>query len=283
MSGADPGAGTAPLVLVTRPPDGTDRLVALLEGRGYRVAAVPTVETRSSAPGGPLDRAIADLGGWDWIVVTSATGARAVFEALTRTGTASRGRDGATRMTRWAAVGPATAAALQALAIRVDLVPGEQTGLGIARELAAVCAADHARVLLARADAAGADLPGALRAAGVDVHDVVAYHTVEAPPESAAALAAALADGALAAIVVASGSAVRGLARLATDAGLIHRVLATPLVSIGPSTSAVARDLGIAGVIQATSPTPEALVAAVDASPLAPPPPSAHSRRSSWP
>ena len=279
MSTSHIAARPAPLVLVTRPPDAADRVVALLEARGYRVAAVPTVATRSSPPGGALDDAVGDVGGWDWIVVTSATGARAVAGALTRTGTGSRGRDGSGRATRWAAVGPATAAALEALAIPVDLVPREPTGVGIARDVAGTGSAANARVLLARADRAAGDLPAALRAAGADVHDVVAYHTVEAPPESAPALTAALADGALAAIIVASGSAVRGLVRLATDAGLVHRVLATPLISIGPSTSVVARDLGIAGVVQAASPSAEALVAAVDASPLAPPLQPVSSRR----
>jgi uroporphyrinogen-III synthase len=279
MSAADMAARAAPLVLVTRPPDAADRLVALLQARGYRVAAVPTVETRPSPPGGPLDHAIADPDGWDWIVVTSATGARAAGEALTRTGTAGGGRGGTARTTRWAAVGPATAGALQALGIPVDLVPRESTGAGIASDLVAPGTARYARILLARADAAAGDLPAALRAAGADVHEVVAYHTVEAPPESAAPLDAALVDGTLAAIVVASGSAVRGLVRLATAAGLLHRVLATPLIAIGPSTSAAARDLRIAGVVQAVAPTPEALVAAVDASVLAPPVAPAPSRR----
>jgi len=264
MSAAEGSARRALLVLVTRPSDAADPLVMLLEARGYRVASVPTVETRSAAPGGPLDHAIADAEGWDWIVVTSATGARAVGDALTRSGIGNRGRNGGSRMTHWAAVGPATAAALQAQDIPVDLVPHEPTGMGIARDLIASHVADRARVLLARADAASADLPAALRSAGIDVHDVVAYRTVEAPPESTPALAAALADGALAAIVVASGSAVRGLLRLAMDAGLIRRVHVTPLISIGPSTSAVARDLGIATVVQASAPTAEALVAAVE-------------------
>ncbi len=270
-----------PLVLVTRPPDASDRVAALLASRGYRVAAVPTVETRLAPAGGPLDAALIDPPGWDWLVVTSVTGARAVAEALARTGTGTRGLDGTPRATRWAAVGPATAAALRALALPVDLVPREATGAGIARELVAGGATRGARILLARADAAAADLPDALRAAGADVHEVIAYHTAEAPAESAGSLAVALEDGTLAAIVVASGSAVRGLVRLATEAGLLHRVLATPLVTIGPSTSAVARELGIAGVVQAESPTPEALVAAVEASPLAPPLPPLPSRRSS--
>ncbi len=269
----------APLVLVTRPSGLADPLVPLLAARGYRVAAVATVVTSPVAADGALDRALTDPDGWAWIVVTSAFGATVVGEALARAPgdrparpsnldrAAARTQGGGTprKSPRWAAVGPATAAELERWGIRVDLVPLESSGVGIARELTARSDLRGLRVLLGRADAASSDLPDALRAAGAQVHEVMAYHTLEAPGESAAGVAEALADGDLAAIVVASGSAVRGLVALATGAGLRDRVLAMPLVSIGPRTTAVARDLGIATVVEADRPSAEALAAAVAA------------------
>lgn len=251
---------SAPLVLVTRPSGPADPLVAVLRARRYRVAAVPTVEIRPIAPDGPLDRALTDPDGWAWIVVTSALGAAIVGETLAR----SQGRVTPRQSPRWAAVGPATADALERSGIRVDLVPHESSGVGIARELTTRSDLRGLRVLLTRADAASRDLPTALAAAGAEVHDVVAYHTVEAPGGSAGAVAEALADGDLAAIVVASGSAVRGLFQLASDAGMRQRMLETPIVSIGPRTSAVARDLGVATVVEADQPSTKALAAAID-------------------
>src|SRR5438874_1039543 len=88
--------------------------------------------------------------------------------------------------------------------------------------------------LLARADAAAADLPAALRAAGALVDEVAVYHTVVGPDSSRAGVAAALADPALAGAVFASGSAVRGLVRLGGEPA--RRL---PAVTIGPSTTAV--------------------------------------------
>lgn len=257
----DPGApgGAGDLVLVTRPSGSDDRLSGLLRDRGYRVASVPTMAYGPAVPGGELDRALADDQGWDWIVVTSVAGALATGEALART----PGRSG--RLAAWAAVGPATAAALASLGIAVDLVPREQTGLGLARALSARAALLGCRVLLPRAEAASTDLPEALRNAGADVHEVTAYRTVTAPAESAPGIVAVLTDPDLGAIVVASGSAVRGLVRLAAEAGLSDRVRATPVVAIGPTSREAAREQGLVHVTQASEPTLEALVAAVAA------------------
>ena len=273
----------ARLVLVTRPSGPADPLVAVLQARGYRVAPVPTVVTRPAPSGGMLDGALDDPDGWAWIVVTSATGAAIVGEAMARArdqratltdrddaAARTQGGNGPQRRPRWAAVGSATAAALERSGIPVDLVPPESSGIGIARELTAHSDLRGLRILLARADAASRDLPDALRAAGAEVHEVVAYHTVEAPRESAGPLAEVLADGDLAAIVAASGSAVRGLVALASDAGLNHRVLATTLISIGPPTSRVARDLGFTRVFEAERPSMEALATAIDAAALSP-------------
>ena len=55
-------------ILVTRPQAERDPVVGLLQERGYRVHAVPTVATV------PIKIGLPDLERYDWIVVTSATG-----------------------------------------------------------------------------------------------------------------------------------------------------------------------------------------------------------------
>ena len=81
---------------------------------------------------------------------------------------------------------------------------------------------------------------------------------MEGPEASRAPLDLALADPELAAVVFASGSAVRGLQRLAT-----REVSTLPAVSIGPATSEVARREGFRVAAEATRPSVEGLVAAV--------------------
>ncbi len=258
-----------PLILVTRPApeSGIDQLVTALVTTGLRVACVPTISLQSVAPGGPLDDAVSATAGWDWIVVTSATGARAVASAIARAGGPRSSPDGGSDGPRWAAVGPSTAAALADSGIRADLVPRRSSGAATAAAIIGLSPTgrlDGRRILLARADAAAPDLPTRLRAAGADVHDVIAYRTFEGPADARCALVATMADPDLAAIVFASGSAARGLvALLDADPAALRCAGTTPAVAIGPATSAVLRDLGFANVTEAVSPSVPALAAAV--------------------
>src|SRR5439155_9008377 len=201
-------------VLVTRPGGENDPLVAALHARGYRVSAVPTVLTRAVSVEWP------DLARYDWVIVTSATGVATLPGALAGP--------------RWAAVGESTASALRAKGVSADIVPAEANGAALAKALPDPAGA---RVLLVRASLADPDLPAGLRGRGALVEEITAYETVEGPAESAEDLRQALQQADLAAVVFASGSAVRGFMKLGGPTNI-------PAVTIGPHTSAVARDSG---------------------------------------
>ncbi len=220
-------------IIVTRPQGAADPLAGDLAGHGYRVHAVPTVATEA------MPVTAADLKGFDWIIVTSAAGVTALPFLP--------------RSARWAAVGTATAAALEARGISAELVPEPANGEGLAKALPD---AAGRRVLLARADTAAADLPEILRARGAEVVELAVYRTVEGPERSREALAAALADPRLRAVVFASGSAARGFLRLGGGTGI-------PAVTIGPRTSEAARAAGFAVVAEAREQTTAALSQAV--------------------
>ena len=221
-------------VLVTRPGGADDPVVAELESRGYRVSAVPTVATRR------LDVDWPDLAVYDWIVLTSAAGVHALPEVPTGP--------------RWAAVGEATAAALRSRGPTRVFVPDEANGAALS---AAMPDPSGARVLLVRASRADVDLPDGLRRRGALVDEITAYETVEGPEESAGELRRALEHRDLAAVVFASGSAVRGFTRLGGPATL-------PAITIGPRTTAVAREAGFKVVAEAAGQSVPELVAAVE-------------------
>jgi len=254
-------------ILCTRPDGLADPLVAALASAGHRVHAVPTVALAPVEPGSPLDHAAARLGSYDWIVVTSAAGARAIVEAARRHG-ALQGTDPdlAASPPRWAAVGEATAAVLEAAGVSVSVVPDVSRGDAITAALLAAGPLAARRVVLPRSDHADEALPRALRGAGAAVDEVIAYRTVEGPSANAGALRDALADAGLQAIVLCSGSAVRGLLALSAGADSTKphpRVAATALVSIGPSTSAVIRGSGLEVAVEAAHPSVEGLLSAV--------------------
>jgi uroporphyrinogen-III synthase len=214
-------------VLLTR--DG-DALAPQLEARGLHVYSIPLIRTVELPP------PALDLAGFDWVVVTSVAAVR----ALARRFDLSQGR-------AWAAVGPATAQALRAAGVAEVVVPAEPNGLAIADALGDVAGR---RLLLARGDLAAADLPDRLRELGGDVVEVTVYRTEVGPADSKGPLAAALADPELRAAVYASGSALYGAVALAGEAA--RRV---PAVSIGPRTTAVARELGFQVAGEAATPS----------------------------
>jgi uroporphyrinogen-III synthase len=231
-------------VLVTRPAGQADRVVGALEAAGYRVLAVPTVATQR------LDFDRPDLAVYDWVVVTSAAG----VEALAPSPLRGEGQgEGLKLGPRWAAVGQATARALRAAGIEPSLVPDESNGLALANSLPDL---RGKRVLLVRASAASTDLPDRLRERGAYVEDLAAYLTIEGPAVASEPLKSALADAELAAIVFASGSAVRGFLALGGST-------AWPAITIGPRTTKVAAQLGFRVLAEAERQSAEALVAAV--------------------
>ena len=239
----------APRVIVTRPEKDSPKLVARLAEHGIAALVVPAIKIEPVGPGGDLDRELSELAGYDWVVVTSRNGARAIGTAALRLKTNIR-------VVRWAAVGAATARELRAVGLADVWLPVETSAIGIADELPIERGQS---ILVVRGSLADEAMPGRLRTRGAEVHEVVAYVTREAPPSSRALLADTLAEGTIDAIIFASPSAVRGLVGLADDDDR-RTILATPAICIGPFTAAGARAAGFAVIEQA--PTPDASVIA---------------------
>ncbi len=220
-------------ILVTRPEGPSDTLVHTLRQRGYRVHAVPTMQTE------PVDFNPQLLADCDWIVVTSVRGVQSMTELPTGP--------------RFAAVGPETARALRARGVDPAHVPAQSDGADLGETLPDV---DGKRIALVRASAAATDLPDRLRRRGAIVREVTAYRTVEAPAASAEPLRAALMDPDLGAVVFASGSAVRGFLELGGNVAL-------DAVTIGPHTSATAREHGFRVIAEAETQSVTGLVSAI--------------------
>ena len=225
-----------------------------VEALGFRHLHAPAIAVNAVASE-ELERARVDLAGYDWVVVTSRRG----VDALLRPDVAPPGG------VRWAAVGQSTAAALHARGVAADCVPDQATADALPQAMAEVGPLAGARVLLARTDAATAELPNRLRELGATVDDVVAYRTRAGGHALRPALLAALADPQIDAVVFASGSAVRGAVETAhagVGAGVLGRV---KVVTIGPKTSAVAREYGLTVTKESATRDGEGLAAALRA------------------
>ena len=161
-------------VVVTRPRGQEGELVARLEALGHEVEVCPLVAVE------PLGDGPIEVGGYDWVVVTSVNGARELRRRMTGV------------PARVAAIGSATAAAFGG----ADLVPRVSTQEGLLAELPRPAG----RVLFAGAEGARRLLVDTL-----DAEFMPLYRTLELRPEQTPA-------GEL--VVLASPSAARALARI---------------------------------------------------------------------
>jgi uroporphyrinogen-III synthase len=193
-------------------------------------------------------------GRYDWIVLTSANGVRALAAALAEL----KDEGGAAAPAgRIAVVGTATAAAVEREGWRVDLTPDTYTAEGLLDAFGGVVM-DRVRVLVPAAEAARDILPEGLRTLGAEVERVVAYRS--AIPEGAEGerLRTLLGSGALDLVTLASPSAAEALLELAGD-----DALRVPAAVVGPVTADAAKRLGFQVVAVAEPHTADGLVEAV--------------------
>jgi uroporphyrinogen-III synthase len=115
------------------------------------------------------------------------------------------------------------------------------------------------RIVLFRGDLADARLPRRLAGRGAAVREVVAYHTQEAPLSSIPLLRAALSGDPFDAVLLASGSAARGVVALGAAVGWDPRRL--PAICLGPETAAEARHQGFRVLGEAPMQSADALAA----------------------
>lgn len=195
-------------------------------------------------------------GAYDWLVMTSANG----VEAFVAAGGASR--DGS----RVAAVGPATAEALDRHGFAVDLVPNERySAAGLAAAFADHSGADtgirgarEAKILLPISEIADGTFEEALRAAGHQVTRVTAYRTVTVSPEDDPFDDTDPIHAPRTAILVTSSSAARALAERCTP--LPNDTL---LAAIGDPTARTMHDLDLRADVIATTHTIPGLLTAL--------------------
>lgn len=184
-------------------------------------------------------------GEFEWIVFTSANGVRAVADRLGVLALNPALLGGA----KLAAIGPATAGALERLGLRVDFVPTRFLGEQIAVELP-VKAGQH--TLLLRANIASNTLARGLAARGVNVTEADAYRTIMPSSRS-------LDLSQIDAVTFTSSSTVRNFVAMLDANGLV-----TPngpaFFCIGPVTAETARELGLHIVAVAKEHTIDGLV-----------------------
>ncbi|MEE9146397.1 MAG: uroporphyrinogen-III synthase [Candidatus Tectomicrobia bacterium] len=241
-------------ILITRAREQAAELEHRLQALGAVSIAFPTIRiTPPLDQYAALDAALQQLASFDWAVFTSVNGVEHVWQRLQALGLDAR----AFTQMRLAAIGPATAAALMARNLEVEVMPDRYVAEAL---LEAMPNPDGQRLLLPRADIAREALRIGLQAAGAEVVEVPAYHTVRVDPGPEAL--AALEDG-VDILTFTSNSTVHNfvaqVGRQRTQALAAHALV----ITIGPITADTAREQGLRVDAVATEYTIAGLVDAI--------------------
>jgi len=258
-------------IIVTRARAQASGLAATLRTLGAEVVELPAIRIEPRIESEEVRRAVANLGEYALICVTSPNGAHLLFDAMREAGLDARALSatpkqqqvgergssvgGAARAgTAIAAIGPGTARALAEHGISADIVPERFVAEALVEALEGV-EVDGERVLIARAAEARDVLPDALRERGAGVDVVAVYETVRETPDPAVIEAAQAADY----VTFTSSSTVRNLTEALGDRFPVN----ARIVSIGPVTSEAAREAGLEVAVEAERHDIDGLIAAL--------------------
>jgi uroporphyrinogen III methyltransferase/synthase len=238
-------------IVVTRDPKQAADLADPLESLGAEALLLPTIEIRDASDPKPLDDAIDRLASYDWIIFTSANGVRHFTARLDKSP-----HDLRSLKARICAIGPATKAAVEALHLKVDLMPKEYVAESLVQSFANENL-NGARILLPRAAVARDLVPRELSSRGAHVDVVEAYRTLA--PADLPARATEVLNRKPHWITFTSSSTVSNFISAAGREALVGIKIA----SIGPITSATLREHGIEPTVEADPHTMGGLVDAL--------------------
>lgn len=250
-------------MVITRARAQAAEFASELERLGARVIACPTILIVEPESYEPLDRAIARLDRYDWLIFTSVNGVDHFLRRLEASGLETGDLDAL----KVCAIGEATAVRLHDARVHVDVVPEQFKAEGVFAALESFLGGREyfkdRKFLIPRAAVARDYLPRALEEAGAQVEVVAAYRTVRPETEARGRVAALLAGGAVDCITFTSSSTVSNFAQLFEKKSLRDLLEGVAVACIGDITSATASDYGLHTDIQPAEFTVPALAQAI--------------------
>ncbi len=245
-------------IVVTRTREQASQLSGQLSNLGAEVLEIPTIKIETPDEKLALVEALQGIGEYNWLVFTSPNGVTSFFDLFFKAFDDIR----ALGNVRLAAVGPATAAKLKELHLRVDVMPEEYVAKKVGAALKKFEDLENLRVLLARAQVANPDLPKELEDMGAIVDDVAVYKTVP-ETEDVTGAAAKLTETGADWITFTSSSTVENFHSRFDLTKLLKQFPNTKLASIGPETTKAITALGLKPTVEAKQHTIDGLANAI--------------------
>lgn len=233
-------------VLVTRSAGQSSQFGDLLQQQGAKVIEMPALVIGPPSSWEQLDRAIANLSDFDWLILTSSNGIDYFFERLLAQGKDARALAGV----KIAVVGKKTAQSLKDCGLVPDFIPPDFVADSLVEHFPELL--EGKKVLFPRVETGGREvLVKELAAKGAEVTEVAAYETgcpAQMAPEALDALHKQTVD----VITFASSKTVKHFFQLLEtalpgDSGQFptanSRLQSVCIASIGPQTSNTCRQL----------------------------------------
>jgi uroporphyrinogen III methyltransferase / synthase len=255
---AAPSSLAGKRIVITRAAAQGELLAKELSARGAIPVVIPLVSFSEPEDLAPLDRAIAEIEQFDWLILTSAQAVRAVAQ---RAAGLQRPPVRADNRLQVACVGPVTAEAARKANFAVEYVAATHNGVALANELGSRL--HRAKLLLPRSDCANPDLPAALKRYGAQVTEVIAYRTLR-PAEANQNGLQEICAGDAHAVLFFSPSAVQYFVELvgAERLQLFQDKLA--ITAVGPVTAHSLREAGVQRAVVAADTTAASVIEALE-------------------
>jgi uroporphyrinogen III methyltransferase/synthase len=226
-------------VMVTRPRHQCAEMVQSLEALGASAVTLAAVEIAEPADWAPVDAALARISSYQWLVFTSVNGVEHFLKRLRSTGRDLRALGGL----KLAAIGPATAEALNGWHLQADVVPEQFNSESLVVSLRERVRGQ--RVLLARADR-GLELLRDELGKVAEVEQVAVYSQIDARLEAGHPVLAQLSAGEIDFVTLTSTNIAKALLGALDETGREQiRAGRVRLVTISPRTSAAVHGLGL--------------------------------------
>jgi uroporphyrinogen-III synthase len=245
-------------IAITRAREQASDLAGKLAALGAEIIELPLIHVSKEINKDTLHEVLSELGGYDWIVFTSANGVRFFFDEFHRIYDDIRSLG----LLRFACVGEATAKAILEQHLKIECQPKIATAEALADELIATGSLDSAKLLVITGNLNRDTLTSKLEAARAIVDQLQVYKTEKTDLSAEPAAADFRARGADA-ILFASSSAVQSFADQAAALKLAKGATRPLVGSIGPQTSETMKKVGIPIDFEAKTPSLDALIEAL--------------------
>lgn len=241
-------------ILITRSRSQASVLAEKVEDLGGEPFEFPTIEITDPDDFGPFDSAIADIESFDWLVLTSVNGVQSFMKRLRQL------KKDVRRLSniKIVAIGPKTREEIEKYGIFCEFMPEEFVAEAIIEMFKDQQMAGR-KVLLPRADIARKVLPDTLRSMGAEVCEVTAYRTVMGSGDLEQ-LMKLLEEHKIHVITFTSSSTVKNFVKKVGPENVSRLLEGVVVASIGPITSASARELGLTVDVEAAEYTIDGLI-----------------------